>query len=126
MIETNKTNINEISGEDDLEEALNNILNSLKPADYYIREAHNYTMILPEKYYGEGSYDKWIRVGWALKNTDNRLFLTWVKFGSMSKSFNYNDISDLHNRWLNFDDETTNTGLCSYPFYYLLGKQDNA
>ena len=80
-----KTNINEISNEDDLDYALNDILNSLKPADYYIREAHNYAMILPEKYYGHGSYDKWIRVGWALKNTDNRLFLSWMKFSSMSK-----------------------------------------
>ena len=120
-----KTNINEISGEDDLEEALNNILNSLKPADYYIREAHNYTMILPEIYYGEGSYDKWIRVGWALKNTDNRLFLTWVKFSSMSKSFNYNDISDLYSMWLNFDDETTNTGLLTYRSIIYWAKQDS-
>tara|TARA_Y100000992_G_scaffold78971_1_gene50066 strand:- start:2030 stop:4753 length:2724 start_codon:yes stop_codon:yes gene_type:complete len=120
-----KTNINEINNEDDLDEALNNILNSLKPADYYIREAHNYAMILPEKYFGEGSYDKWIRVGWALKNTDNRLFLSWVKFSSMSKSFNYNDIGDLFGMWMNFDDETTNSGLLTYRSIIYWAKQDS-
>ena len=109
-----KNNINEINCENDLDEAINEILNSLKPADYYIREAHNYAMILPEKYYGEGSYDKWIRVGWSLKNTDNRLFMSWMKFSSMSKSFDYNQIPEFYSMWVSFEDDMTNTGLLTY------------
>ena len=120
-----KTNINELNNEEDLDAALNDMLNSLKPADYYIREAHNYAMILPEKYYGEGSYNEWIRVGWALKNTDNRLFLSWVKFSSMAKNFNYSDIPELHAMWINFDDETTNTGLLTYRSIIYWAKQDS-
>ena len=37
-------------------------------------------------YYNEGSYNKWIRVGWALKNTDSRLFLTWLKLNFLTAS----------------------------------------
>ena len=31
-------------------------------------------MILPQKYWGPGSYDKWIRVGWALANISKKIF----------------------------------------------------
>ena len=33
-------------------------------------EIHNCTMALPKEYWDSGSYDKWIRVCWALKNTN--------------------------------------------------------
>lgn len=121
-----KTNVNEIKNEEDLDGALNDMLNSLKPADYYIREAHNYAMILPERYYGDGSYDRWIRVGWALKNTDNRLFLSWIKFSSMSKNFSYSDIPEFHAMWIDFDDESTNTGLLTYRSIIYWAKQDSS
>ena len=39
----------------------------LTPMDYELKETHEFTMILPEKYWGAGSYNKWIRVGWRLK-----------------------------------------------------------
>ena len=48
-------------------------------SEYKLRETHEYTMALPITYYGTGSYDKWIRVGWALANTHPHLFLTWLK-----------------------------------------------
>ena len=48
-------------------------------------------MILPVEYWGPGSYSKWIRVGWALKNTDPRLFITWLKFSSQSSHFDYHN-----------------------------------
>ena len=41
-------------------------------------------MVLPKSYYGEGSYNNWIREV-ALKNTHEKLFLTWMKFSSQSK-----------------------------------------
>ena len=44
-----------------------------RPADYELKETHDFAMILPESYYGEGSYNKWIRVGWALRNTNEKL-----------------------------------------------------
>ena len=61
------------------------MLNRVEANDYYVKESHEYVMILPKTYYERGSYDKWIRVGWALRNTDNRLFLTWIKMSAKSR-----------------------------------------
>ena len=83
-----------------IEELFENI-NSV--ADYEIKETHQFVMVLPKSYYESGSYNKWIRVGWALKNTDIRLFLTWLKFSSQSSEFNWDDVSELYEMWENFD-----------------------
>ena len=61
----------------------------IDPRDYELKEIHQFVMILPEKYWGPGSYDNWIRVGWALKNTDLKLFPTWLKFCSQSSEFSF-------------------------------------
>ena len=88
-------------------EQLNNITNifleSLSYNDYELKELHNFTMILPEQYYGAGSYNKWIRVGWALKNTSEKLFITWIKFSSQYNNFNYSDILSFYNMWKSFE-----------------------
>ena len=57
-----------------LEQLLEKLFDNINPADYELKETHEFTMILPVSYYGDGSYSKWIRVGWALKNTDKKLF----------------------------------------------------
>ena len=67
--------------------------------EYMLKEIHDYTMILPESYYGPGSYQKWIRVGMALRETDPKLFLTWVKFSSKSSEFSFSDIPSLYEQW---------------------------
>ena len=75
---------------------------------YYIIETHNFTMLLPEKFYGPGSEPLWIRVGWALRNTHPRLFITWMKFSSQSKDFSFEDIPKYYELWQNMDrDEGT-------------------
>ena len=76
---------------------LDRLFHSLNVSEYMIQEAHLYAMCLPEKYYND--YDKWIRVGWALKNTDVRLFPSWIKFSSQSSKFNYADIPSLKQKW---------------------------
>jgi len=70
--------------------------------DYMLKEIHDYTMILPEPYYGKGSYQKWIRVGMALRETSREMFLTWVKFSSQSTEFSYSDIPSLYEQWEQF------------------------
>ena len=70
--------------------------------EYKLKEIHDYTMILPEPYYGPGSYQKWIKVGMALRETDTKLFLTWVKFSSQSSAFDYSDIPSLYEQWESF------------------------
>ena len=72
--------------------------------DYKLKEAYDYTMALPEQYYGEGSYLKWISVGWALRNTSDLLFIVWIAFSAKSASFSFHDIRSLYeDRWLKFD-----------------------
>ena len=100
----NPNNISRIRSKEELDKFVNNFLDSIQISDYNLRETHEYVMILPPSYYGSGSYDKWIRVGWVLRNTDNRLLITWIAFSAQSPTFHYTtDIPDLCERWRNFD-----------------------
>ena len=40
----------------------------------------------------------------GIKNTDNRLFLTWIKFSSKSSKFKFSDISSLYDKWQLFEE----------------------
>ena len=100
--------MDDISSEEELDQALERMLDEVKACEYFIKETHEFTMILPEEYYQPGSYSKWVRVGWALKNTcsqldyrDNRLFLTFLKFSSQSSEFSYADVQGLWDQWRN-------------------------
>ena len=87
-----------------LDQAINNLFENINSsADYELKETHEFVMILPEKYYQAGSYNNWIRVGWALKNTDERLFLTWLKLSSQSKEFSWSNVDNLYDMWKEFD-----------------------
>jgi len=97
------SNIAKIKSREELNKYVNNFLDSIQTADYHLRETHNYVMILPASYYGEGSFEKWIRVGWVLRNTDNRLLLTWVAFSAKSPTFHFSEIHDLCERWKAFE-----------------------
>lgn len=95
--------INEIQNYEQLTYEVDRMLNELEPKDYEIRETHNYTMCLSEKYYN--NYNEWIQVGWALKNTNEKLFLTWILFSSKSTKFSYNMIPEFYDKWCNFDNK---------------------
>lgn len=71
-------------------------------SDNILKEAHQYVMALPEEFWGPGSYPKRMRVGWALRNTDSRLFVTWLKFSVQHVDFDYGQIPDLYDQWCNF------------------------
>ena len=104
-----------IKSDDELDQLIEMHINNTKPDEYKIKETHNYVMALPKKYYGPGSYSEWIRVGWALKNTDERLFLSWLKMSSnddcrntfkdhRTKKFNWKScVSDMYNEWMGFN-----------------------
>jgi len=78
---------------------LGKFLDSISPADYELREAHDYTMTLPESYYGEGSYNKWMRVGWALRNISNKLLIVWLAFSAQYSKFDFSSVPDICERW---------------------------
>ena len=44
-------------------------------------------------------------MGMALKNTDPKLFLTWLKLSSQSGDFDWNEINSMYNVWENFSED---------------------
>ena len=105
---------NEISDVETLDNMIEEMLENLNPTNYKIKETHLFAMSLPEKYYGPGSYNNWIRLGWALKNTSDLLFLTWLKISSNSNcrhtlrdnngEFDWSNVEELYEMWQNFDE----------------------
>ena len=62
-------------------------------ANYIFKETHDYLMIIDSTY--SDNYKQWIEVGWALKNTDDRLFISWMLFSAKSQKYQ-NDFSDVN------------------------------
>lgn len=91
--------LQDIIDQDSLKRAVENMLKSLKLDEYELKEIHEYTQILPQQYYEPGSHDKNIRVAFALKNTDERLFLSWVLLRSKASDFDYASIPTLYEKW---------------------------
>ena len=91
----------------DLSGAISEFLSSLKSDEYEMKEAYEYTMELPCPYYESGSFTKWIRVGWALCNTNPRLFIVWIAMSAKQANFAY-DIIGLWDQWNTFDVENKN------------------
>ena len=92
-----------INNSEILDGMLNEWLDNISTTDYKLKETHQYTLALPENYYGAGSYSKWLRVGWALANTNRKMFLTWIKFSSQSKEFDWSEVPNMFNMWNGFD-----------------------
>jgi hypothetical protein len=86
--------MDKITNQAELAMAVEVMLNALEPKEYEIRETHYYTMALPSQYYDP--YDKWLRVGLALHNTNDKLFLTWMLFSAKSSKFSY---AHIMSRW---------------------------
>lgn len=104
QISSNKKSIFEVKNIDDLKDVLHDFLDEINnPYDFELKESHDYVMTLPEKYYGVGSYANWLRVGFALKNISERLFVVWVAFSAKYELFDYNSIMDLYEKWEKFD-----------------------
>lgn len=84
-----------------LKKAVDHIMENLKLNERHIKELHDYTLILPEKYYKPGSHLLNRKVAFALKHTDERLFLSWVMLRSKASDFDYDSIPSLYNEWKN-------------------------
>lgn len=102
-------NILNVKNREELDACVEEFLKSLGTTEYAIIEAHKYAHVLPESYYGNGSYEKWIRVGWVLAHIHDKLFVSWISFSAKASSFNYNDIPSLYDMWIKFDN--SNHGL---------------
>ena len=105
--------VTDIDSMEVLDEMISDLIDDVGQSDYKLKETHQFTMCLPSSYYGPGSYNKWIRVGWALANTDSRLFLTWLKFSAQDGcrntlrgargKFDWTQVGELYDMWLKFD-----------------------
>ena len=123
----------QINSQEMLNSILEDLFDSIDMKDYKIKESHQYAMCLPNSYYGPGSYSKWIKVGWALANTDFKLFPSWLKFSSQDNcrktlcdstgKFDWKNVSELYKTWCSFDGNNPD-GL-SYRSIMYWAKQDS-
>lgn len=112
-----------ITNMDELKEAIDEFLVSLKHEDHILRETHQYTMALPNKY--SDDYDTWIQTGLALHNTDRRLFLTWMLFSSRSDKFDFADLPRYKEQW-DTEFKPTIGGLTYRSIVYWLRRENPA
>lgn len=117
-----------INNEAMLDKVIDHMLDQSGSADYKLRETHEYAMALPIAYYGKGSYDNWIRVGWALANTSAKMFVTWLKMScqancrdTLSKGNKFNwaeSVQDMFELWKGFECGGSNGGLSHRSIMY--------
>lgn len=119
--------LEDIVDEESLASAVNRILEALRRTstanDYAIIEAHEFTQILPKKYYEPGSHILNRQVAFALKHTSNKLFLSWVMLRSKADDFEYNSIPSLYGKWRGFNQNNAN-GVTKRSLLYW-AKQDS-
>jgi len=94
-----------IKTREELDYALNQFLDSVTDnhLEYDLKATFEYVDILPPSYYEEGSYNKWIRVGWALKNTSPKLLIVWIHLSAKARNFQFSNIRGLCDEWNDFD-----------------------
>jgi len=100
--DTGDIKLQDITNAEILQKAIDNILSKLTINEQDIKQVHQYTQILPPKYYEPGSHLKNRMVAFALKHTDERLFLSWVQLRSKASDFEYSSIPELYNQWKNY------------------------
>ena len=99
---TNYNSLENISNLEEIQDITSSFLDNDEIEQKY-KEVHQYTMALSKEYYGPGSYNKWIQVGWALKNMKNDIMkITWYSFSSQSAEFDFQN-NDVLEYWDNFD-----------------------
>ena len=130
--------MNDIKNQQVLDDLLEDIFEDPE-TDHSIKEVHDFTMALPNQYYGPGSFSKWIRVGWAISNSvsrkDNRTgFLIFLRFSSQdncratlsgaNNDFDWDNVDDLWNQWDDFETSNSEGGLTAQSIRYWC-REDN-
>tara|TARA_B110000285_G_scaffold64809_1_gene74436 strand:+ start:79 stop:2724 length:2646 start_codon:yes stop_codon:yes gene_type:complete len=140
IVEDNKNNLNNkktktksakdktLDNATNLDNCIDDMFENLESLDYKLKETHDYTMALPESYYGPGSHNKWIRVGWALASTSPKLFTTWLKFMSRDVcrdtlkgadgKFDWSNVPEMRAMWDTFGSSENADGLTNRSIIY--------
>ena len=129
------TRYDSISSQKELDEALQSLFDDISPIDYRMKETHEYAMTLPSEYYGPGSYNKWIRVGWAMHNTSPKMFFSFVHFSAQdgcrgtlrgaNGKFDWGKVPELFEMWKGFGD-TRLDGLTHRSIMYWAKQSDKS
>jgi len=119
----NEMSPSDIIDEATLDKAINIMISNLKPNEYEVKGTHMYTQTLPAKYYEPGSHLLNRMVAFALKHTDERLFLSWIKLRSKATDFDYGDIPKLYNDWKVYFKNNKDTSVTRRSIMYW-SKQD--
>ncbi len=90
-----------VTNQSELDDCISQFVDDIEVNDYSIKETYLYCMALGSDFYNP--FDKWIRVGWALKNTDDSLFIAWIAFSAKSSKFDFDKISDFYDMWSSWD-----------------------
>ena len=101
IVDKKNIDIMSVTCKDELDACVEQFIDNIEIAHYFIKETHLYTMCLSESFYTP--YDKWIRVGWALKNSHESLFITWIAFSAQSSKFDFDKIPDYYEMWESWD-----------------------
>jgi P4 family phage/plasmid primase-like protien len=89
-----------ISNRQQLDDAIQSFLDAAESNhEYETREIYDYVMTLPNSYYEDGSYSKWIRVGWCLRNINPRYFIIWLFFSAQASTFDFGSVPELYTKW---------------------------
>jgi P4 family phage/plasmid primase-like protien len=121
--ETESISLSDIKDKSKLDKAVEIMVKQFKQIEYEIVEAHYYAQQLPEKYYKPGSHTLNRQVAFALKNTDERLFLSWVQIRSKASDFDYNTIPELYHQWKKYFNKSKESITKRSIMYWV--KQDN-
>ena len=119
--------LNDISNYEQLQSMMDIVLQRImkqNPLNYNeIYETHLFAQALPAKYYEPGSHALNRQVAFALKDTDEELFLSWVMLRSKALDFDYGTIPKLYEDWTKYFN-VTKSGVTRRSIMYWC-KQDN-
>jgi P4 family phage/plasmid primase-like protien len=95
--------VRQIQNKEQLELMINIFIDNLPSSHYKLKEAYDFAMSLPSSYYDTGSYSRWIKVGFALRNTHVYLLIVWCAFSAQASTFDYSrDIGTICDFWMKF------------------------
>ena len=115
--------LNNIDNYDDLNEKMEAHIDGLSNEEYKIKSIFADLKLLTSEYYN--SYDLWIKVGWALRDTSPKYFALWIWFSAKSEKFSFTDLQDHYDTWKNMKISTKDYKCLTYKTISYWAKQCN-
>ena len=95
--------IRQIKSREEMNALYEIFLDNLPLNKYELKETIDYAMALPKSYYEGGTYNKWIKVGFALRNVSIYLLIGWIVFSAQSSTFDFlKHVPEICDLWTKF------------------------